>query len=491
MALIYNYQKILSLVLIFLICCLTSWGLFLKPKETKAFLGGAVWVINFFIEDIMDWVRAAWNWLKKTAIAFLKHHLIKMMVDEIVMWIQGGGEPRFITNPKGFLWDLVNVAVGDAIWNSDLRWLCYPFHFKLRIIYPYFYRPYYARCTLEDIIGNIENFFEDFRNGSWISWQQVYVDPQNSYWGAILISHDLYLSGFSREQLKRKNEMLAGDQFLGIKRKEFDWNSCDDECYENEYSDCVEAGGSEEECDEEALVTCCQYQEITETPGKALSYALFSAQDAPFKEIANADEFADYVAIIIDALINRLITEAGGLLGIGHSAPEGGWTEENFLHPQPDEAYKNKAITTMDQRTYYDRKYAKEIKKWKTKSLNVVNEILSMLNYIKENCPDLMPDVDSKISYYETLRGNLDGTITEINGKLSEYETIKNKIRDASTYDEVDDLVEQGVNLFRDDEGMPIYTSEEAGKAKDEYDRLKGEKDSISGTYNQCLNRAP
>ncbi|MCD6528295.1 hypothetical protein J7K44_01515, partial [bacterium] len=393
--------------------------------------------------------------------------------------------------PKGFLWDVVNVGVGEEIWKSDLKWLCYPFHFKLRILLPYFYQPYYAECTLEDIIGNIQNFFEDFRNGSWISWQRVYVDPQNSYWGAMLISHDLYLSGFSREQLKRKNEMLAGDQFLGIKRKEFDWNTCDDECYENEYSDCIEAGGSEDECDEEALVTCCQYQEITETPGKALSYALFSAQDAPFKEIANAQGFADEMAVILDALITRLITETGGLLGLGHFAPSGGWTKENFEYPKADAEYKNKAIDTMNQRTYYDRKYANEIKKWKTKSLNVVNKIVSMLNYIKENCSDLMPKVDSKISYYETLRGNLDSTINQINEKFTQYEEIKTKIRNVSTYDEVDNLVEEGVNLFRDENRMPIYTQEEAGKAKDEYDRLKGEKDSISEIYNQCLNRTP
>jgi len=265
--------------LIFLICCLTSWGLFLKPKEARAF---AVWVTNFWEEHIHDLLTDALNWLKKVAIAAIKHHLMKMMVDQIVMWIQGGGEPKFVTNPKEFLWDAVNVAVGDAIWNSDLRWLCYPFHFRLWILSNYFYQPYYARCTLEDIVGNIENFFEDFRNGSWISWRQVYLDPQNSYWGAMLIAHDLYLSGFSKEQLKRKNEMLVGDQFLGIKRREYDWNSCDDECYEINYSECIEGGGDVDGCDKEALELCCQYQDITETPGKAISYALFSAQDAPF-----------------------------------------------------------------------------------------------------------------------------------------------------------------------------------------------------------------
>ncbi len=488
MALIYNYQKILSFVLIFLICCLTSWGLFLKPKEAKALfgIGDIVHVINFFTKNIMDWARNAWNWLKKTAIAAIKHHLMKMMVDQIVMWIQGGGEPKFVTNPKEFLWDAVNVAVGDAIWNSKLRWLCYPFHFKLWILSNYFYQPYYARCTLEDIVGNIENFFEDFRNGSWISWRQVYLDPQNSYWGAMLIAHDLYLSGFSKEQLKRKNEMLVGDQFLGIKKRKYNMDSCDDECRERKYSSCIADGKDEEECKKEALDSCCQYQDITETPGKAISYALFSAQDAPFKEIANADNFEDYVAIIVDALITRLVTESGGLLGIGHSAPKGGWTKENFVHPEADEEYRNKAVDTMNQRTYYDREYAKEMKRWKEKTLDVVNEILSMLNYIKNNCPGLMPSVDSKIFYYKALSSNLNSTINQISEKFNQYEEIKAKISNASTYNEIDKLTNKGVNLFRDDKGMPIYDQEKIQKAKDQYNKLKKEKNSILGIYKKC-----
>jgi len=483
MALVYNYQKILSFVLIFLICCLTSWGLFLKPKEARAF---AVWVTNFWTEKIFDMLTKLWEIAKKVAIAAIKHHLMKMMVDQIVMWIQGGGKPKFVTNPKEFLWDTVNVAVGDAIWNSDLRWLCYPFHFKLWILSNYFYQPYYARCTLEDIVGNIENFFEDFRNGSWISWRQVYLDPQNSYWGAMLISHDLYLSNFSKEQSKRKNEMLVGDQFLGIKKRKYDMDSCDDECRERKYSDCIADGKDEEECRKESLDSCCQYQDITETPGKAISYALFSAQDAPFKEIANADKFEDYAAIIVDALITRLITESGGLLGIGHSAPKGGWTRENFVHPEVNGEYKNKAIDTMNQRTYYDREYAKEMKRWKEKTLDVVNEILSMLNHIKNNCPGLMPSVDSKIFYYKALSSNLNNAINQINEKFNQYEKIKAKINNASTYDEIDKLTNKGVNLFRNDGGMPIYDQEKIQKAKEQYNKLKEEKNSILGIYKKC-----
>ena len=500
---VLNFQKFISVILIWLVIFLNCWGIFLRPKEANAFAVSVVnfienqlhQFINFVIKNAMDWIRNAYNWLKKAAIAAIKHHFIKMMTDQIVMWIQGGGKPKFVTDPKGFLWDVVNVTVGTEIWNSDLRWLCYPFHFKLRLVFPSFYQPYYARCTLEDIIGNIQGFFNDFRNGSWLAWDTIHYNPQNSYWGAMLVAHDLYLSELTKEQQARHSEMLAGDSFLGVKRKEYDWASCDDECYETYYEECIEGGGGVDECDEEALDMCCDYKVVTETPGKAVSYALFSAVDAPFKELANEEEIVKAVAIIVDALVSRLIREGVGLLGLGTPAPPGGYHEGNITFPPADSRYRNSAIEEMNQRTFYDRSYAKKIQQWKEKSLEVVEEeILPRLSFIQTNCPFLMMDVNSEIVKYSQKREKLENTVSSLRRKFERYEEIKNEILRANTYDEVDALKREGIALFRgsfEETGgeIIIYTQEKADKAKAEYQELVEERDIIDEIYEECQER--
>jgi len=503
MSLNLNFQKFLSLILIFFICSsFTLWGVFLQPKEVKA--AKAVYVVNWYkwiFHHIKHWSNewAMWvaEWVKNAAIDVLKHRLMKMMIDQVVVWIQGGGRPHFVSDFKGYLWDEVNAIVGQMIWNSDLRWLCYPFSFKVRLLLPFStYRRHYVRCTLEDVIRNIERFFNDFRYGSWIAWERVYLDPQNSYWGALVMAHDAYLEEFAQEHEKRALEIIAGDQFLGEKKYVTDRTQCSPGCYHSYYQDCFDAcyeklpnkEECEKECKEKAQQVCCKSREIIITPGKAFSYGLSSAQDATFKEIANLQSLTDIAVFILDALITRLLRSSVGLLGLKTSAPSGGWGPGNISPPSPDSDYKSKMIDVLNQRTYFDRKYAQEIVYYDKKSLKLIEEeILPNLNFIKENCPQKMPNVERKISEYQKLSQDLKNEINSIEGKLDSYEQIQQKIKNASTYQEVEKLVEEGVSLFTKNQAEPIYTYEKVDQAKEKYQDLKRENEYISRIYRNCL----
>src|SRR3989344_2063367 len=46
--------------------------------------------------------------------------------DQIVMWIQGGGEPKFVSDWGGLLKDAANEATGDFIKEVELTELCSP-----------------------------------------------------------------------------------------------------------------------------------------------------------------------------------------------------------------------------------------------------------------------------------------------------------------------------------------------------------------------------
>ena len=499
MSLKFNFQKFLSLILIFFISSsLIFPGIFLKPKEAR---GMAVHVTNWWswikhhaAHWAQEWAMHAKEWAEKLAVDKLKHHLIRMVVQEIVVWIIQGGKPHFITDLKSFLWDEINTMVGEAIWNSDLRWLCYPFSLKVRVLLPFSTKEHYPRCTLEDVIRNIEDFFNDFRYGSWIAWERVYVDPQNSYWGALAMAHDIYLEEFGREQEKRVLEAIVGDQFLGEKKNVIARTRCHQGCYRTYYRDCVEAclptdEKCEEECEKKAEKVCCKSMEIIITPGKAFSHALFSAEDAVFKEISNIQSFTEAIPIIVDALVIRLAKEAKkGLLGLAVSAlSSGGGGEGEITLPTPSEDYKEKMSDILNQRTYFDRKYAQKILDYDKKSLKLVKEeILPKLNFIKENCPHAMPNVERKISEYQKLSQDLENEINSIEEKLNSYEEIQQKIKNASTHEEVEKLVEEGMSLFLKNGVEPIYTQEKVNQTKEKYQNLNRENERIFGIYQNC-----
>src|SRR3989344_6400390 len=103
--------------------------------------------------------------LFKQLLAILKKQILDMMVDQIVVWIQGGGEPRFITDWSAFLGDAANQATGVFIDDLGLTELCSPGNFKIAIqayLIPQRKFSKSAKCTLNDVVANIEAFAEDF-----------------------------------------------------------------------------------------------------------------------------------------------------------------------------------------------------------------------------------------------------------------------------------------------------------------------------------------
>ena len=144
----------------------------------------------------------------------------------------------------------------------------------------------------------------------------------------------------------------------------------------------------------------------------------------------------------------------------------------------------------LNQRTYFDRKYAQEIVWYDKESVEIIEEeILPKLDFIKKNCPQKMPNVEKEISDYQKLSQDLKNEINSIETKLSSYEQIQQQIENASTYQQVEELVQEGVSLFTQDGIEPIYTQEEVDQAREKYEELEREEDSISNTYKKCRKR--
>jgi len=128
------------------------------------------------------------EWAFKIAAESLKRQLLNMIVDQIVVWIQGGGTPKFITDWPGFFRDAVDAAGGNFLKQLGLGLFCSPYNLTLRAAFipiPKFSDR--SACTLSGIGVNIDNFLKNFNNGGWAAWNEMVLKPQNNIYGAYLL----------------------------------------------------------------------------------------------------------------------------------------------------------------------------------------------------------------------------------------------------------------------------------------------------------------
>lgn len=256
------------------------------------------------IEKAMN-VQQLFEWAFKIAAEALRRQLLNMIVDQIVVWIQGGGNPKFITDWPGFFRDAIDQAGGQFIEELGAGALCSPFKLSLRTAFipiPRFSDR--SACTLSSIGVNIDNFLKDFNKGSWVAWNEMILKPQNNVYGAYLMAWDEYERRKSAAQKAAESEAYAGQGFLSVKR-------------------CV-LSHNEEQFDEDGntlgFKNICDKQEVV-TPGKVVGELAGQALGSDIPYIISAQDFAAYVSAITNAILNRVFAEGVGLL---HSAVSSG-----------------------------------------------------------------------------------------------------------------------------------------------------------------------
>ena len=257
-------------------------------------------------------VQSLLEWAFKIAAEVLKRKLLDMIVDQIVQWIQGGGEPKFITDWPGFFRDAVDQAGGVFIQKIGLSKLCSPF--KLQLSAAFIPIPTFTErtsCALSAIGVNLDNFLKDFQQGNWIAWQEMVLRPQNNIYGAYLMAWDQYEIEKSAAAKAASAEAQAGKGFLSVK------GGCVERNFEG-YQSCIDSGLSAEECDK---ASCIRRGIIT--PGAAVGDITGKALGSDIDYIVNAQDFAAYVGAIVNALLNRVFAEGVGLLHAGTSGSGG------------------------------------------------------------------------------------------------------------------------------------------------------------------------
>ena len=235
-----------------------------------------------------------------TIVSLLVRTVVHSFTQMITNWITGnsGKDVNFFQN---FEQQLLDIAVnrgneyfrhltGINLCTIRMRRLILP---RVQIGYANFrlLRPQ-LECTLDRLIANLDNFYDNFGNGGWPVFLENNLVPQNNPFGSFMIAqtnHDLSIG--SKDKATTQN-IQANRGFGGVqvkvkaKRCEYDED---------------ESGGLIEQCYEEDKIT---------TPGGIVADALTeSFVDTQFSNLISADELSELISGMVNTIFTVFIGE--------------------------------------------------------------------------------------------------------------------------------------------------------------------------------------
>lgn len=253
-----------------------------SPTPARAIFG-----LGDITFDPANLAQMIFEWAKSFVATTVRKRLLDQIVDQTVQYVQGGGDPKFVTDWQGFFAEAGQAAAGDFVQSVGAGFLCSPFNFQIQLLLgtpPKFSES--VTCTLDKIVGNIEDFYDDFRNGGWLAYREI-LTPQNNFYTAYMMAESAKQHAAADAAFAAYAEVDAGGGYLGIKQCDANGKNCS----------------------------------VT-TPGGAIGSTITKAIGADFDFILNAEQIGDYVGAIANALVNRLFKEAqGGLAGVTKAPP--------------------------------------------------------------------------------------------------------------------------------------------------------------------------
>lgn len=374
--------------------------------------------------------------------------MLDWVVDETVKWIQGGGEPAFVGNWENFSQDAFNVGVGEAVNATILAPICSPFKLQVRLsLLPVERYTQRITCTLDDIVENIEDFYADFSKGGWLAYNEAW-QPQNNYFGLMLMYQDEALENAIKKEEAARNEALAGNGFLSVKRcVEYEPNSQLSALNQS----CVNVGATGD-----ALSRCLEAAKKSAPPSKCLKEEIITPGDTVGEAAATAitsdtvwaANIKSWTASIVNAAINRLIQE--GLATMKSSAEprsSGYGNLDPYYGTDPNLQAKRDYINNVISNYGNIRDRINAASSVKNQSLSYVSQqrgVLEQLRLVQTAtssqplppaCSPLVADaaiqnLQTEIDRLTSETNNLQNSINEINNNVAEAKNISADYRE-------------------------------------------------------------
>lgn len=340
--------------------------------KTLQSAGGAtkITILGFKLPDIfpeitydhsLDFWTCVNSLLEKAAEVALERfrkRLLDRLTDDIVAWVSDGRDPKFITNFGDYLEEATQVAVGDTAREIGLADLCTPF--KARI--PPLLKPIpkfsqSVSCTLDDIVGNIEGFYEDFSRGGPLAYAESF-SPNNNLVGILFATKDELIR--KKDEEEKKAQLAATASGYRPVEQCVEWTISGTRRSDGKFVALIAIPdgvnltnhpylppGPGSAPYENAANTIdnpqfsCTKKEITLPPagtGQIASVAL----TADTQYLTNTDDLSPYINAIFDAATNRIIKEGvKGLRGSLSNLQSESGTGRTPRSYRDDDRYRN------------------------------------------------------------------------------------------------------------------------------------------------------
>ncbi len=400
-----NYRKIL---IVFLIISVLFSPMVL-PKKIRA--GSFVDLVNLipnlgtWVNRILSYVTQITQYIQDKIGPMMRDVLAKRIldyiVDETIKWVQGGGEPKFVGDWEGFLRHAGDIAFDSLVKDLGASRLCSPFSLSVKLSLapaPPFSQQ--VECTLDNVIGNIENFYQDFESGGWAGYNEIWR-PQNNYYGQILALHDELISRIASKTKAAEDEAIAGKGYLSAKKCTSDSDSASGEC---------SAG-----------------QEQITTPGSTIGSTVDRA-------IQSDTEWASNIMSWMSALVNAAITRltSKGIRDMVGSA-------ETYSYYYPPEYQDLLDQETQQQQKQLVNQVKPIIDEWqyfidvKNKTIPVAEQLKTILTQISSlGCYVADGEIQAAQNDIDTLKSD----IIDLGNKVTEGNNLINELNNAKTAEE-------------------------------------------------------
>ena len=196
---------------------------FAAPFSIKKANAFGIFGISFDITlgDIPRYVFQLGQLILKAGLEKLRKRMLTQIQNDLVNWVQNGGEPRFIKDPGKFITGNLEATAAkeiDRLFLSKNINICSPFKANVRFLVskPLLLKEDSVRCSLGDMVDNLENFAQNFQDGGWTAWLKLH-ETRNTLPGSYLAASELIGAKVARSGNTAQATISAGKGFLDQK----------------------------------------------------------------------------------------------------------------------------------------------------------------------------------------------------------------------------------------------------------------------------------
>lgn len=358
-----NFKKILTSLLIISIIIPN----FIFPVR-KAEAGGAIAAAV----QVANWIEEK---LGKTLRDMLSKKIMDYINDATVKWVQGGGEPKFVTDLNQLMNDISENVLGQLFTELNKAYSCSPYQGSgddSGDDTPQTPFSESMSCTLIDVVENAEDFQNDFSKGGWEAYVKLFTDMGNTNAGSLSGAASQAGSDVASEVDKTKTDLATGGGFLSVKRCKGGGSATKDAC---------------PNCVQDTTKKWCPAADLENiTPGALIKDTLVKSITSDIDWSAGIQS---WMSALIGALIDRVTQDGIGLAGMGDSSTAHG----SVTTPQAAAALKREIEKAKEDIVIYIANGGK-ILGYKRQSAEFYEQAFNNLSSVKNNCPDSVSDAE-------------------------------------------------------------------------------------------------